>query len=359
MEERLSARLEREAGLPGLIEGLVDRLSGSDLNSLLLEVYRQKAAKIDATELLARYRNNRLVQPSPIDMIGLLELELQVLRYMRGHGFHAVELSPAAQFGSCSVVATVDQQKVLSAVRNTEIMADATNALALHIASTVRAMGGRSAEAGRRHEDRVAQRSGGRNRLCTVHRHIRTQPFPTGYFPHFKIGCMVSSGLDVGNYGFECGALLEQLRVLFGLLRKLGTRKPDGRASQGRASGPAERGADGPPEGGLGSLRLVLRRRGGYDERNPLIDRIHAHLVQALPDETIELEDAPADNDYYKGIQFKLYVNTDERVWEIADGGFVDWTQQLLGNRKERLLISGFGLEWLYKIKNPALVAQG
>jgi len=332
MEERLSARLEREAGLPGLIEGLVDRLSGSDFNSLLLEVYRQKAAKIDATELLARYRNNRLVQPSPIDMIGLLELELQVLRYMRGHGFHAVELSPAAQFGSCSVVATVDQQKVLSAVRNTEIMADATNALALHIAATLRATGDRSAEAGRRHEDRVAQRSGGRNRLCTVHRHIRTQPFPTGYFPHFKIGCMVSSGLDVGNYGFECGALLEQLRVLFGLLHA---------------------------EMGLGSLRLVLRRRGGYDERNPLIDRLHAHLVQALPDETIEREDAPADNDYYKGIQFKLYVNTDERVWEIADGGFLDWTQQLLGNRKERLLISGFGLEWLYKIKNPALVAQG
>jgi len=316
MEERLSARLEREAGLPGLIEGLVDRLSGSDLNSLLLEVYRRKATKIDAAELLAQYRNNRLVQPSAIDMIGLLELELQVLRYLRDYGFHAVELSPAAQFGSCSAVATVDQQKVISAVRNTEIMADATNALALHIAARVRATGDRSEL----------------NRLCTVHRHIRTQPFPAGYFPHFKIGCMVSSGLDVGGYGFECGELLEQLRVLFGLLHA---------------------------EMGLGSLRLVLRRRGGYDERNPLIDRLHAHLVQALPDETIEREDAPADNDYYKGIQFKLYVNTDERVWEIADGGFVDWTQQLLGNRKERLLISGFGLEWLYKIKNPARVAQG
>lgn len=327
MEEGLSARLEREAGLPGLVGGLVDRLSGSDLNSLLLEVYRRKAAKISPAELLAQYRGNRLVQPSAVDMIGLLELELQVLRYLRDRGFHAVELSPAAQFASCSAVATVDQQKVISAVRNTEIMADATNALALHIA----------AEA-----VRARQRSGGKegatgdrstlNRLCTVHRHIRTQPFPTGYLPHFKVGCMVSSGLDMGSYGFECDRLLEQLQVLFGLLRD---------------------------EMGLRSLRLVLRRRGGYDDRNPLIDRLYAHLLRGLPNERIERDDAPADNDYYKGIQFKLYVDTDERVWEIADGGFVDWTQQLLGNRKERLLISGFGLEWLYRIRNPALAGAG
>jgi len=31
----------------------------------------------------------------------------------------------------------------------------------------------------------------------------------------------------------------------------------------------------------------------------------------------------------------------------IADGGFVDWTQRLTGNRKERLLISGFGVDRL------------
>jgi len=35
---------------------------------------------------------------------------------------------------------------------------------------------------------------------------------------------------------------------------------------------------------------------------------------------------------------------------EIADGGFTDWTQRLSGNQKERLLISGMGLELLYKM---------
>jgi hypothetical protein len=32
---------------------------------------------------------------------------------------------------------------------------------------------------------------------------------------------------------------------------------------------------------------------------------------------------------------------------EVGDGGFVDWTARLCGNRKERLLISGYGVDRL------------
>ena len=309
MEERLSARLERRAGIPGLVEGLADKLSGSELNSLLLEVYRRKAAGIKPAELLAQYRKNRLVHPGSLDMIELLELELRVLGFMRDRGYRPIELSPVAQFGSCSVVATVDQHKVISALRNTEVVSDATNALALHVAAMLRERGDREAV----------------SRLCTVHRHIRTQPFPKGYNQHFKIGCMVRSGLDTGSYAFECSALGEQLGILVGMLE------------------------------GYGPMRLVLKNRGGYDGRNPLIERVFSFLAGSLGGVSVEREMEPAGNDYYKGIQFKLYVRTEDREWEIADGGFVDWTQQLLGNRKERMLISGFGLEWMYKIrKGPA-----
>jgi hypothetical protein len=31
--------------------------------------------------------------------------------------------------------------------------------------------------------------------------------------------------------------------------------------------------------------------------------------------------------------------------FEAGDGGFTDWTAQLLGSRKERLLISGYGID--------------
>lgn len=305
MKDRLSGRLERRAGLPGLVEALVGRLSGSELNSLLLEVYRQKAARIKPAELLMQYRRNRLVQPSPLDMIPLLELELRVLRFMQERGYRPVELSPAAQLGSCSVVATVDQHKVISALRSTEMLADATNALALHLAAAIR-------------ENARARESV--SRLCTVHRHIRTQPFPKGYNQHFKIGCMVRSGVDTGSHVFECESLLEQLDILVGMVS------------------------------GLGALRVVLKRRGGYGEGNLLVERVVAHLAAGMAGVEVVREDRPAENDYYKGIQFKLYLEAGGRSWEIADGGFVDWTQQLLENRKERLLISGFGLEWMYRI---------
>jgi len=32
---------------------------------------------------------------------------------------------------------------------------------------------------------------------------------------------------------------------------------------------------------------------------------------------------------------------------EIGDGGFTDWTAKLLASKKERLLISGYGLDRL------------
>src|SRR5579859_5606527 len=145
--------IERKTGVPGIAALLADRLSGSELNSLLLEVYGRRSEKMQPAELLAQYRLNRLVHPSGLDKIALLESGLVALRFFRERGFLPVELSPVAVFGSCSVIAAVSQDKVVSASRNTEVVADATNSLALHIAD-VRKAG----------ED-------GPLRFCTVHRH--------------------------------------------------------------------------------------------------------------------------------------------------------------------------------------------
>ncbi|MFD9704103.1 hypothetical protein [Lentzea sp. NPDC059081] len=55
--------------------------------------------------------------------------------------------------------------------------------------------------------------------------------------------------------------------------------------------------------------------------------------------------DLPADpsrsTGYYQGLCFKVYRDG----VEIGDGGFVDWTARLTGNRKERLLITGVGVD--------------
>ena len=50
---------------------------------------------------------------------------------------------------------------------------------------------------------------------------------------------------------------------------------------------------------------------------------------------------------YYRDLCFKVYANTGGHLEEIGDGGFTDWTAQLLTNAKERLLISGIGVDRL------------
>jgi hypothetical protein len=44
----------------------------------------------------------------------------------------------------------------------------------------------------------------------------------------------------------------------------------------------------------------------------------------------------------------------DRRRYPVVDGGFTDWTARLPGNRKERLLISGIGSEFICKTYRPA-----
>jgi len=41
---------------------------------------------------------------------------------------------------------------------------------------------------------------------------------------------------------------------------------------------------------------------------------------------------------------------------EIGDGGFTDWTAKLLASKKERLLISGYGLDQLAVLIDDALI---
>lgn len=51
---------------------------------------------------------------------------------------------------------------------------------------------------------------------------------------------------------------------------------------------------------------------------------------------------------YYVGACFHIYAtNATGAEHELVDGGFTTWTQQMLSNRKERLLISGLGIERL------------
>ena len=64
----------------------------------------------------------------------------------------------------------------------------------------------------------------------------------------------------------------------------------------------------------------------------------------------VEVTEAPereSGRAYYRGLCFKVFAGRGRHRLEVGDGGFVDWTAKLLGSRKERLLISGYGIDRL------------
>ena len=124
------------------------------------------------------------------------------------------------------------------------------------------------------------------------------------------------------DYRFEATHLSEHIRTLDSLLREVF---------------------------GIKRLRIKLQRRDGYSNPDRLLQTVADQLKKEQRDLAITTEEPATGNNYYKGIQFKVIIEIGSREREIADGGFVDWTQKLLGNNKERLLISGFGLSLLGK----------
>src|SRR5262249_60409052 len=63
--------------------------------------------------------------------------------------------------------------------------------------------------------------------------------------------------------------------------------------------------------------------------------------------EVIQAPERQSGRAYYRDLCFKVFAAAGGQRFEVGAGGFVDWTAKLLGNRKERLLISGYGLDRL------------
>ena len=69
-------------------------------------------------------------------------------------------------------------------------------------------------------------------------------------------------------------------------------------------------------------------------------------IMKEFADVDVILETDQRKTGYYKGLVFHLYASPDgEEEIELMEGGDTDWTQKLLNNAKERLVISGIGSE--------------
>ena len=313
MDKSILDRLAAETGVPGIVDILGEKLSASDLNSLLLEVFRRKTAQLSPSRLLRAYRQNRFVQPSEADAVAFGEFTLEWLKAARSAGFIPLELSPVAPLGACSVIGTVHQDKVLSALRGTEAVADATNVLALE-------------SAWRRKKEGFSPQA---LHFSVAHRHVRAQEIPKvpGFSAHFGILGLTSAGRDTGSFRFEKENLLRHIRFYKTFFEERLRITP---------------------------VKIRLKALDPAAGENRLFQSVLLFMRQNELDWPVEVvESKQSEQEYYRLLQFKIAIPGPQgREIEIVDGGFTDWTQRLTGNRKERLLISGLGLELLYKMRN-------
>jgi hypothetical protein len=298
--EALPAALARLLPRLGGI-GMLDRLSslsGSDFTSVMLEVARRRAAKETPASVLRRYSSDRFVVPGTVSWWSLRRAEDLLLSRLPA-GTEVLVLAPLVPLGTHSALGNISQDRVVTAMRACEVAADATNALALEAAARRR----RTKE--------------GIVRLAAVQREVRAQQVDGATsFAHFSLFALVTAGRDRGSYRFERDAMAEHLRCA--------------------ASGLA---AAGRPE-----VQVAL---------TPLSDagtRIAALVTEELSPAPIDIvadRDRPTGRGYYSDLCFKVNARVDGELAEFGDGGFTDWGMRLTADSKERLLISGLGVDRL------------
>ena len=273
-------------------ERLASGLAGSELQSLLLDVMHARAAARDPSGLLAQYGRDTFCVPAQVDARAMLAIDAALMA--AAAGFEAIELSPVAPLGACSVVGPTDQNRVLSALRATEVVSDPTNVLALECAQRLRA-GATTAQ-----------------HLATSHRVLRAQPVPRlpGYAQHFRLFALASGGLEQQDHAFTVDALALHVRTMLA---------------------------------GLDSLVAL-----GYAVGRRRVEILATPQRQAIGERLATLLDAELGvlaHPYYSGgVRYRLWVTApDGTEAPLADGGTFDWLHRLAANRRAVFVASGLG----------------
>lgn len=313
MTQKIIEKITDKSGIPGLVEFMTDRISFGELQSLLLKVFEQKVRKKSVHDILHEYNTSRFAKPSDVDPVTFRKLELGIFQRLPS-GFEIIDLSPLAPIGTSSVMTTVHQNNIVSTIRNLEVAADTTNTLALECALK---------RAEHLKKDKTAADL---VRLCSSQRITRAQPFENKDFSaHFCVTALCTAGRDTGNDKFELQSLEEHIGFYLRIFEDLTD---------------------------LSKVKRVFIRFFSYEgaDNSALIKNIRTRLSQReLVNITME-ENSSFGKNYYSRLRFSInIVNENNEELNYADGGFADWTARLLSNKKERLLTSGIGTDFLLR----------
>ncbi|MFT3707928.1 MAG: hypothetical protein QM817_09755 [Archangium sp.] len=272
-------------------------LSGSKLNSALMEVLRARAGVRTAAEVLHQFESDRFSAPAQVKPRVQSRIDAEL--FEGASEFEDVELSPVAPLGACSAIGLTDQRRTLSALRSTEVVSDPTNVLALECASRLRGEPSRAVH------------------LATSHRVLRAQAVPAlpGYSAHFRMFALASGGLEAVEHGFTREAISLQLRALLrGLdrLERVGYR--------------------------FGARRIEVR----VDAR---LVSLRAALESDLRALGVPVTATTLEHPYYSGgVKFLVWVTTPRgEEMPLIDGGSFDWLRTLTSNQRVVFVASGMG----------------
>jgi hypothetical protein len=278
-------------------EALTTGMTPTDLQTLLLSVSRARARQVGTARLMRRWAEDRFVRPSVTDPRQLAELTAQLWRRLSTE-FEGIVLAPVSPLGTCAAVAGVDQNRIVSTVRGSEVVSDPTNVLAIA-----------AADRRRRTDDDV--------HLATCHRVLRGQRFSDpSAAAHFELFALVSSGRDRGARRTELDFLALHLRTWSALLSEtLGDQQP---------------------------YTMEFSTFGDQQLAELVIERLQPNLPRL-----VQNPGRTRGAGYYQGMAIRLETAGGRRTYEIGDGGLTDWTAQLGSNAKERCFISCVSTERL------------
>jgi hypothetical protein len=371
MNSSIVRRIIERTGVPALDTVLAETLSPSELQSLLLAVYQRRAGRTGVADLMRDAANRPLVSASDVDARALNTFDRVAFESARA--FEAVELSPVGPFATSAVLGSIDQNSVLTTIRAAEVLGDSTPALAL--ASALR-------------RRTPASRGDQPVRFCSSHRVVRLQPFDVpGFTPHFRLFCLATAGRDTGSDGFEIASLREHVEAYLRLFRSLSAEgfdlsQPLVEISDTRITEALLAASPGAREAVRESVRahrpgasarvvesFGLTLPSAIVDPAPELDRlaaahgvarerfrlatVKAHVVDELspryPEAQFRFNLARLEGlGYYDGLCLRVSpVAPGGDRYPIVDGGFSDWTARLLQDRKERLLATGIGSEFV------------
>ncbi len=290
----------------------VDGLSGSDATAVQLEIAQRTAQRTTPAHVLRQYENDRFTTPGNGDPMHLLRTELLALETVSDR-FEPVVVAPLVPLGTHSVIAGVSQNRVVTTTRRTEVAADPSNTLTLEAA--VR----------RRTALRRDPHSTEAVNLAAVQRVTRAQRFDGPLsFAHFSLLGLVTAGRDTGNHQFERDATVLHIGALADVCVSAGADEV--------------------------SVRLTDFTGKFRQHVADISERVATQGITLVADKG-PTAGRTAGREYYPSLCFSLWARFGHETFDLGDGGTVPWTQRLVASNKERLMISGLGLERLALVR--------